>query len=267
MADPKTLTAVTGSGEPLTLTPGAHEVPLTSIRLRDNANTRPLHIAHVVHLAESIAVIGLLEPIIVDTTGALLAGGHRLAALQLLSIPDQDARRREFLNRIFPSSIRDPSDSLAKQIAHLSTLVTTADFSSIPVIAIDLTQSNDPHLALAIETAENAVRRTYTAPEIRQLAMRFEEAGYTASEGGKPREGEQTVMTALEAALGRSKRQIQRILKDEATEPPNEWEKAINGLRRAANKVISSGRGRRSDVDKAIINAASEAIKTINDKE
>jgi hypothetical protein len=69
---------------------------------------------------------------------------------------------------------------------------------------------------LAIEAAENNVRRQYTAHEIMVLAERFKAAGYKTT-SGKPKAGEKTVLSALEAAVGRSKRQIQRILIGEPT--------------------------------------------------
>jgi len=47
-------------------------------------DTRPLNEAHVESLAESIAVLGLIEPLVTDQSGRLLAGGHRLAAIALL---------------------------------------------------------------------------------------------------------------------------------------------------------------------------------------
>ena len=44
-----------------------------------------------------------------------------------------------------------------------------------------------------------------------RMAERFKAAGYTARPG-KPKAGEKTVLGALEAAVGRSRRQIQRVL-------------------------------------------------------
>ena len=51
-------------------------------------------------LAESISILGLPEALLLDTWARLLAGGHRLAALQLLDIEDSDGRQTEFLKRI-----------------------------------------------------------------------------------------------------------------------------------------------------------------------
>ena len=47
-------------------------------------DTRELKAPHVEDLMMSIAVLGLLEPVVVDSRGRLLAGGHRKAAIHLL---------------------------------------------------------------------------------------------------------------------------------------------------------------------------------------
>ncbi len=49
-----------------------------------SSDTRPLNPRHVESLAESIAVLGLIEPLVLDNQGRLLAGGHRLEAIRLL---------------------------------------------------------------------------------------------------------------------------------------------------------------------------------------
>ncbi len=55
-------------------------LPLEQILDRET-DTRPLKSQHVTQLVESLAVLGLLEPLVVDNRGRLLAGGHRKAAL------------------------------------------------------------------------------------------------------------------------------------------------------------------------------------------
>ena len=77
--------------------PGSHMAVINSIKNVAGDRTRPLRASHVVALAESIAVLGLLEPLIVDTLGHLLAGAHRLAALRILATADAARRRNDFL--------------------------------------------------------------------------------------------------------------------------------------------------------------------------
>ena len=61
----------------------AATISLTDIRYRQQ-DTRSLNESHVFKLAESIAVVGLIEPLAIDAKGRLLAGSHRLAAIQWL---------------------------------------------------------------------------------------------------------------------------------------------------------------------------------------
>ncbi|NJN49604.1 MAG: ParB N-terminal domain-containing protein [Alkalinema sp. RL_2_19] len=66
--------------------PTNSRLPLDQIIPRDT-DTRPLNQAHVESLAESIAAVGLIQPLAVDNRGRLLAGGHRRAAIgQLQSV-------------------------------------------------------------------------------------------------------------------------------------------------------------------------------------
>jgi len=71
-------------------------IPTSLILQPAGGRTRPLDPAHVVTLAESIAALGLIEPVVVDRTGTLLAGGHRLAAVKLLVERDPIARVERF---------------------------------------------------------------------------------------------------------------------------------------------------------------------------
>ncbi|NEP76034.1 ParB N-terminal domain-containing protein, partial [Okeania sp. SIO2G5] len=58
-------------------------VKLSDIADRDS-NTRDLRIEHAQQLMQSIHDIGIIHPLIIDQNGVLLAGGHRLLALQML---------------------------------------------------------------------------------------------------------------------------------------------------------------------------------------
>jgi hypothetical protein len=69
-------TPVSTASDKLDLRPGQDKIRIDSIRLRKDSDARALNPRHVVDLAESIAVLGLLEPVVVDTSGQLLAGGH-----------------------------------------------------------------------------------------------------------------------------------------------------------------------------------------------
>jgi len=113
------LAPVSSATAKLDLSPGSSTANIADIRLRRDADTRPLTARHVVELAESIAVLGLLEPVVLDTSAHLLAGGHRLAALQLLAeLPT--ARRAAFLARCGWKPTEDDDDAPNAELAGLA---------------------------------------------------------------------------------------------------------------------------------------------------
>lgn len=90
-------------------------------------------------------------------------------------------------------------------------------------------------LPLAIETAENSVRRSYTPEEVQKLAKRLKRAGYT-HRNGRRKKGEKTLVAALEDILGYSDKQVRRLLKAKSPaklRKPN-WQRATASLVRAA---------------------------------
>ncbi|WP_338438759.1 ParB N-terminal domain-containing protein [Synechococcus elongatus] len=158
-------------------------------RIQDRQqDTRALRAEHVAALAESIAIVGLIHPPAVDRQYRLLAGGHRLAALRQLAVENRDR-----FQALFPNGV--------------------------PVRRMDLDAEQDPDLALAVEVSENERRRDYTPSEVRTLAERLQASGFQYSkEGGRPRSTSRALMPALELIVGKSTRQIRRILNTEASE-------------------------------------------------
>lgn len=152
---------------------------LDSIQDRIVDDTRPLNPSHVEQLAESIALLGLIEPLAVDNKGRLLAGGHRRAAL--LSLRDE---RPDIYENRFPEGV--------------------------PVHRLNIDAELQPDLAIQIEVAENEQRRDYTPAEVRAIADRFREAGYGVN--GRPRKGQSPLIPALVAVVGKSRRTVQRYL-------------------------------------------------------
>ncbi len=132
----------------------------------------------VATLAESIDALGLLEPLVVDRGGNLLAGKTRLLALRRLAAKEPERWDR------------------------------------VPVRRLELDAHLEPERALAVEVAENEQRRDYTAPEIRALADRLKAAGLHSGKG-RPRKGKRALLPALGAVVGKSKRQLLRILEPE----------------------------------------------------
>jgi len=126
-------------------------------------------------MTESLDALGLVEPLAVDKLGRLLAGKTRLIALRRLAAKDP--------NR----------------------------WGKVPVRRMDFDAEADPARALAVEVAENEQRRDYTPAEVRALAERLRGAGFRAT-AGRPRKGTRALLPALGAVVGKSKRQLLRIL-------------------------------------------------------
>ena len=214
--------------------------PLSRIRPRGGGDARKLKPAHIVSLAESIAALGLLEPVVIDARGCLLAGAHRWAACQLLAIPPEtradrlielsrDDARAEISAELI-ERLRDIESSEHAEISE-STV-------SIPVRRIDFESEADPERALAIETAENTQRRDYTRAEIRRLYGRLVEAGFT-DRRGKPKRGERPARPAIAAIIGKSMGTVNRMLSETTgSQPtPERFSKAIVRLEGAIQRI------------------------------
>ncbi|OLP20098.1 chromosome partitioning protein ParB [Leptolyngbya sp. 'hensonii'] len=159
------------------------KLPLDQIRARET-DTRPLDPQHVAALAESIAALGLIEPLVVDTKGVLLAGGHRLAALQALQETNPEVYNQQF------------SDGQIQ----------------VHMLAFDAEQ--DPERALQVELAENEKRVNYTRDQIERLAERLRSLNYRDVRG-RPKEGEKALGPALAVAIGVSARYVRKVLSEQ----------------------------------------------------
>jgi ParB family transcriptional regulator, chromosome partitioning protein len=171
----------------ITPAPVGSTYPLDQIQQREQ-DTRPLNEAHVNELADSIAALGLIEPIAVDNQGRLLAGGHRLAAVLKLQAEQPEAFQKHFPLAQIPARI----------------------------FAFDAEQ--DPALALQIEIAENEKRRDYTPAEVRMIADRLRNSGYRDTTG-KPKKGEQPLVPALQLIIGKSRRTVMTYLAGDEGKP------------------------------------------------
>lgn len=158
-------------------------LPLAQIQTRQQ-DTRPLNPKHVESLAESIAVLGLIEPLVIDSQRRLLAGGHRLAAINHLKENRPDKYQKNFPDEL------------------------------VPIRRLPFSADEDPELALQIEVAENEQRRDYTSAEVRAIADRLRESGYVDVKG-RPKKGQKALMPALAVVVGKHLRTIQRYLGDD----------------------------------------------------
>ncbi len=190
-------------------------LPLDRIRPRQGGDTRPLHPEHVIALAESIAELGLIEAIAIDQGEHLLAGSHRLFALRLLATPDAQARLQLWNDGTASGRLRGG----AAQQARLRARVLALDHAAanrvvphgIPVRIHPLDAAAQPERALQIEIAETEKRRDYSRDEVLLLIERLQRHGYVIKHG-KLKEGEKPLLPELSKVLGKSIRQVQRVL-------------------------------------------------------
>lgn len=182
-------------------------LPLQKIIDRQE-DTRSLREDHILQLAESIAVLGLLEPLVVDVRGRLLAGGHRKAAILWLKGNKLESYSSHFIEDMIPVRVM-PFDS-----------------------------SEDSERALQIEVAENEHRRDYTANEVKALAKRLRVAGYTDTPG-RPKKGEKRLRPALEVIVGKSLRSVRRYLTENDDKKPVQFGQVskMNALKSAKRSL------------------------------
>ncbi|WP_338463091.1 ParB N-terminal domain-containing protein (plasmid) [Synechococcus elongatus IITB7] len=155
-------------------------LPLERIQDRFSGDTRPLNSKHVAELHNSIAVLGLITPLAVDSKYRLLAGGHRREALRRLAKEDPDRFEELFQN-------------------------------GVPVLVLAVDSEVSPVGALQVEIEENTQRRNYTVNEIREAARKLEAAGYEKLRG-RPRPDQRSLNRELENVFRLKPRRIREIL-------------------------------------------------------
>lgn len=215
-------------------------MPIDKIQDRAGGDTRELNQNHVEELAESIAVLGLIEPVVVDKQGKLLAGGHRRAALHLVREKYPDDYQRHFSGGQIP----------------------------VRVMPIDSEQELD--LALAIETAENEKRRDYTAAEVKAIAEKLRMAGYEEVKG-RPKKDQKPLMPALSVVVGKHLRTIQRYLYEESeksatsvvlSNPKSERDKLVRQAIAKLNKWDKTKPSTKKE--KALVQRLPEILELLN---
>jgi ParB family transcriptional regulator, chromosome partitioning protein len=176
-------------------------------------NTRELNQGHVLNLAESIGVLGLLEPLVVDLRFRLLAGGHRKAAILLLR--ETSAERYEIL---FPND-------------------------QVPIRVMPFDAEDEPGKAFQCEVAENEKRRDYSPTEVKALAERLKMAGFIQLKG-RPKRGQKALMPALSVVVGKSIRRIQQYLEEPVQnhEPIQEKSAKVFVLLKNAQSSVNKSR-------------------------
>lgn len=175
--------AAGNSGQTVEMRETSSFMPFEKIKDRVE-DTRKLNQKHVKSLELSIMAIGLIEPLVVDQDGVLLAGGHRKAAIaQIADSPTGD----KLIAKLFPGGV--------------------------PVRVMPFSASDSPQKALQVEVAENEHRRDYTRSEVLAIAERLKQAGFEELKG-RPKKGQKALIPALTAVVGKSRRQVFRLLEE-----------------------------------------------------
>ena len=191
------------------------DLPIERITARPGGDTRAVDPFHLLGLAESMAAIGLLEPVVVDVRDHLVAGAHRLGAVRLLA----SERRVATFSTYLPAPL--PPAKQAEVEARLAALpADPGPWRMVPVHRLGLDAIADPSGALAAEVAENERRRDYARGDIQALAERLKDAGFKHTRG-RPKAGEKSLIPALEVIVGKSKATLWRALSGETTRTVN----------------------------------------------
>lgn len=186
-------------------------VPLAKIKSRKSGDLRPINLAFVVEkLALSIQALGLIEPIVVDQDYDLIAGGHRRFTLELLA---QDPQKRPaWVIEQVVAGVAACSPNKAEHYANLAGLLDHV--TKLVPVRVVLVNSEDER-AVAMEIAENEMRRDFTREEVETMRQTLEERGYAfGGVGGRPKKGEtsKSGLPLLAGAFHKSERHIRRIL-------------------------------------------------------
>lgn len=221
-------------------------LPLDRILDRPIGDTRPAEARHVLGLAESIAAIGLLEPLVVDVHGRLISGLNRRTALYLLGTEDADERVAQWRALRQPDQ-PEPTEAELRRVADLVPPLWIS--APVPVRLLRINAETHPEQALAAELAENEHRAAYSPSEVKAWASRLATAGFTRSgRRGRPRKGERPLLPALSAIVGKSRQTLERILDEKSPSgqlPPKVTNNAMDASRllRRFKKLIRECEG------------------------
>jgi ParB family chromosome partitioning protein len=210
--------------------------------------SRTLDPKHLLSLAHSIAALGLIQPVAVDIENTIIAGSHRFAALTLLATPP--AQRLETLTTLCGAEHTASIKKLTQSIDELPVNPEPVDFDRIPVRILPLQHGENPDDVWLAEFAENEHRRDYTSAEVRVLAERLRALGFKFGKG-RPSKGERPALPILSMAIGKSERQIQRLLAEplptDPPEPPRSDEKTTDVAFSRATRLLLKSLSRYQD--------------------
>ena len=179
---------------------------LSTIKPRLGDPTRGINLDHVADLAESIHVLGLIQPIAIDADGHVIAGGHRHVAMQVLASEDRAVTAMGLIDQ------KEVDKITRKPLERLSNLPSGTgefDIHQVPVRVYPIRTADAKTKALAMEIAENEKRKDYTPAEALAFHRRLVKAGYH-DDVGAPKAGKVSATKAVSTVVGKNERTIRR---------------------------------------------------------
>lgn len=215
-----------------------HDTPTATRDLRaikpHPSPSRILDARHVVDLARSIAVLGLIHPLVIDVEDVMIAGSHRYAALLLLAaLPES---RSGLLASLCKTASPAVLKALIEPTQALPPISQDLDLTRVPVRILPLSQREQPDAAWRAEVAENERRKDYSVGEVKELAARLKDQGYSFGPG-RAHQGTEKALPVLRAVVGKSERQLRRLLNDEPETRPHGRIEKITSIRKNLEKV------------------------------
>lgn len=200
-AEPNTAARTTPDSPPTIVEkPVPDRLALDAIKDRIT-NLRPVHEDRARELACNIALLGIIQPIAIDSTNRLLAGDHRRRALTILR---DLAEWPERVPRLLPNLDEGDQETLGKVL----TAWRRFNFDiGVPVHRLPIDSAADPAAAKAIELSENTLRENFTKDEVKEAYKALAAAGYRHTVG-RPKKGEKAIGPQLELLYGRAARTI-----------------------------------------------------------
>lgn len=184
-------------------------VPISKLSPRTLRDLRVPSLPFVVgELAPSILACGQIETIAVDQNFALIAGGNRRFAFQLCAVEPKN-RVEWLVRKLEAGEVSCPS----KQIDHWINLAQLLEHREMDVLVRVFQITDDVDLRIAIEIAENDVRRDFSYDEVIGVKEALERRGYSfGGKGGRSMSGTVSGMTLMSTALRKSQRHLRRII-------------------------------------------------------
>lgn len=200
-------------------------IPVSKLSPRTLRDLRVPSLPFVVgELAPSILACGQIGTIAVDQNFALIAGGNRRFAFQLCAVEPQ-SRAEWIINKLDAGEVSCPG----KQVEHWINQAQLLEHKEMDVLVRIFNITDDVDLRIAIEIAENDVRRDFSYDEVVAVKEAIEKRGFTfGGKGGRNLTGSPTGLSLMATALRKSQRHIRRIINQgQAPKPESSREERL----------------------------------------